>query len=248
MERAPKWERRIEPPGAPSPESGSWRDRRILLAVLVGAGGTFRLATDVTVVPEAGRSSFRVAVLDGSTTTVIAESELPVPPLAQGWEFRGSGIWVDHVCEDPFVHWSFGLEAFALQIDDPVELLGTGYGHRVPLGWELDFEAVGELTATGDGGPLTDAGGGYRQLGRLHGVLLGSGDEIDVEGPAVSVHTWGPFHPSIVDLPAAGLAGPGAPALRAAGPALAEVALPGVDDVWWVEGNSGVTARGELLT
>lgn len=220
----------------------------MLLAVVIGADRTFRLATDVTIVPEVGRSSFRVAMLDAATTTVIAESDLPVPAPAQGWEFRGSGLWVDHVCEDPFVHWSFGLEAFALEIDEPTELLGNGYGHRVPLGWELDFEAVGDPTPTGDEATPTDAVGGYRQLGRLHGVLLGAGDEIEIDGPAVSVHTWGSFHPSIVDLPAAGLAGPGAHDIGEAGPALAEVALPGVDDVWWVEGGGGVTARGELLT
>ena len=45
------------------------------------------------------------------------------------------------MCEEPGRRWTYGLEAFALAVDDPAELLGRGYGHRVPLGWELEFEA-----------------------------------------------------------------------------------------------------------
>ena len=47
------------------------------------------------------------------------------------------GIWLSVVCVTPGEHWSLGMEAFALEVDDPDDELG----HLVPLGFDLEWEA-----------------------------------------------------------------------------------------------------------
>jgi hypothetical protein len=141
-------------------------------------------------------------------------SDLDIDAPVSQWELRTSGLWVDHICETPYEHWSYGLEAFALAVDDPAELLGRGYGDRTPLGWELEFEATGA--------PESIGGQSYWQQGVGHGLLLLAGREIEIEGRAARAHRWG-----------AGLF-PAEDGLDDGTPAVAEVALPTLDGVWWV--------------
>lgn len=114
---------------------------------------------------------------------VLAEEEIPSP--GRRWELRSSGLWADHNCETPLDHWSYGLEAFALALDDPQQLVRDGVGDRVPIGWELDFEAGADPTPLGDSD-------GYEQDGVLHGLLLTATGETPFEGPATRQHWWGP--------------------------------------------------------
>jgi hypothetical protein len=137
------------------------------------------------------RRAEQVAVVwpAGGVPVVMSEPDIPIPALR--WEFRTDGLWAEQVCEAPHDHWSYGLEAFALEVDDPTELTRTGFGRRVPLGWELDFDAVGPSRWL-----LTDAaplpfGGAYTQRGTLHGLLLGADGETATEGPAQRWHWWG---------------------------------------------------------
>ncbi len=120
---------------------------------------------------------------------VMSEPNIPIP--AQRWEFRTDGLWAEQVCEKPHDHWSYGLEAFALEVDDPTELTRTGFGRRVPLGWELDFEATTPsrwlLT---DAAPLEHSGA-YTQRGTLHGLLLDAHGKTPAEGAAQRWHWWG---------------------------------------------------------
>lgn len=113
---------------------------------------------------------------------VLAEEEISNP--GSRWELRSSGLWVDHNCEVPLDHWSYGLEAFALALEDADQLINEGVGDRVPLGWELDFDAAG--------GPVAlEFADGYSQRGRVHGVILTSDPQALFEGEAVRHHWWG---------------------------------------------------------
>ncbi len=142
--------------------------------------------------PNWGTASFLAAVLElGALPVVIAEVEVPLPETS--WEVRASGLWADHICETPLDHWSYGLEAFALAVDDPFELLGRAVGDRVPLGWELEFEASG--AALLDGATLDQSTGAYHQVGRSHGLLLSSDGEREIDGLAVRSHRWGTGQP-----------------------------------------------------
>ena len=67
------------------------------------------------------------------------------------------GVWLSVVCETPGEHWSLGMEAFALEVDDPDDELG----HRVPLGFDLEWEAPG----------------------RVHGEVLIDDERHEVDGP-----------------------------------------------------------------
>ena len=47
-----------------------------------------------------------------SPARLVVETDLALPRRFGELELRGSGVWADHICEDPLVHWSYGLEAF----------------------------------------------------------------------------------------------------------------------------------------
>lgn len=141
------------------------------------------IATQVAVHPGQGRASFQAAVVAaGRGPILLAESDIAIP--ARGWELRGSALWADHICESPFEHWSYGLEAFALGVEDPAELLGPARGERIPLGWELEFESQTDPE-------LLASENGYRQLGTGHGLLLIGDLELEVDGRALRAHRWG---------------------------------------------------------
>jgi hypothetical protein len=109
------------------------------------------------------------------TTAVFREGEPVVAladefPLRATLELRGNGLWADHNLEDPFVHWSVGLEAFALLLDDPAD----ERGERVPLGYDLEWEMDRAVIAPLDGG--------YEQPARVHGEVLLGTDAYDLDG------------------------------------------------------------------
>ncbi|MBT8239615.1 MAG: hypothetical protein KJN63_00135 [Acidimicrobiia bacterium] len=119
----------------------------------------------------------------------MIEADIPIP--ARRWEFRANGLWVEQVCEDPHMHWSYGLEAFALELDDPTELIRTGYGTRVPMGWELDFVASSPSRWLMIGADPLDVAGAYTQRGELSGLLLDRDGEHQRSSPAQRWHWWG---------------------------------------------------------
>lgn len=132
--------------------------------------------------PGPGRASYVATLLrHDEDPIVLVEQEVPLPKV--GWEFRASGLWADHNCETPLDHWSYGLEAFALCVDNPSDWYRDGVGQRVPLGWEIEFEATHEAGWLGP-----DC---YQQLGTTHGVVLLAGGSTEVEGRALRTHWWG---------------------------------------------------------
>lgn len=158
--------------------------------------------------PAVARVSFVGVVLRaGFAPVVVADDDVPLPD--RGWEVRTSGLWADHVCETPLEHWSYGLEAFGLSLDDPEALLGRGFGERTPIGWELEFEAAS--TAQWSSTPLSttpwSTAEEYRQLGVGHGLVLDGDGQHAVEGVAIRTHWWGSRSPGrleVGDVPPSG--------------------------------------------
>ena len=97
-------------------------------------------------------------------------------PLGATLELRGSGLWADHNLEDPYVHWSIGLEAFALELDDPTD----ERGERVPLGYELDWDL--------DAVAIADLDDGYEQPARVHGEILLGTEAYELNGYGWRAH------------------------------------------------------------
>lgn len=74
----------------------------------------------------------------GRHAVVLWEPEAPVPRPGS-LELRSSGLWVDAVCEEADARWTIGVEAFALEVDDPDDVVGV----RIPLGFDLEWERTG---------------------------------------------------------------------------------------------------------
>lgn len=216
------------------PTGEHWSESHRLVALDPTSG--IRVAAELGIVhtPVRDAGTFHCAVLrPGAAPIVIAELEIEAPDRL--WEFRSSGLWVEAVCEDPNRHWSYGLEAFGLAIDDQDELLGRGYGDRVPLGWELEFESGADPIRDGPGpsaSPAGVGGGCYRQVGELHGDLLfAAGETVAVEGPAIRRHRWGDADEALlIDslVEPTAIAGP-----PATGAEEVAATLPTADGGWW---------------
>lgn len=120
-------------------------------------------------------------VEEGRDLVTVVDLTVPLP--RRGLELRAGGLWADHIPERPYEHWSVGLEAFALRIDDPTVALGDFRGERVPLGydleWELDPVSVRALPS------------GYEQPAVVHGEVLLGADTYDLDGFGWRRHTWG---------------------------------------------------------
>lgn len=113
------------------------------------------------------------------------EVDAPRSPLSR--EIRSEGLWADVNCETPHDHWSLGLEAFGVSLDDPDEALGAERGDRTGLGLDLEWEAAAAV----DGGE-----GSYGQACTVHGeILVGGGggpvETIAFDGVGWRRHTWG---------------------------------------------------------
>lgn len=141
-------------------------------------GGWARLTT----LPNLGRGWYH-AFLVGSGRQLAAVVDLDVPLPDASLEIRTTGLWATHICETPLDHWTIGLEAFAVGLDDPAELYGRQFGDQVPLGFDVEWEAQGPAVAGGHGS--------YRQTCRVGGEVLVGRDEIDLDGRGERVHEWG---------------------------------------------------------
>ena len=136
-----------------------------------------------------GRASFLFdGVLASFGRIVVADEAVPLPRATAGLEIRADGLWASLLCETAFEHWSLGLEAFGLRLDDDV--LGDDppawadlVGERLPVGFDLEWEVTGPPVALVDGL-------GYQQTGSMFGELLVVRDRIAVEATCTREHAW----------------------------------------------------------
>jgi hypothetical protein len=150
-----------------------------------GTGGFVRLELR----PDEGVAWYW-AYLVGPRTGLVVVRDHDVPLPRVGLEIRADGLWAELICETPAEHWSFGLEAFGLRLDDPTDALAPGgeIGERIPVGLDLEWET-----------DLTD-----RTAGTVRGELLVGPGRIEFEGPGrftVADHPtdwWGPGVPGPV--------------------------------------------------
>ena len=115
---------------------------------------------------------------------VVLDQEVPLPRGA-GLELRTTGLWADHIVEEPFEHVSVGAEAFALLLDDPAEALGPLVGMPTPFGLDLGWETAGARTSTAG---TTE---GYGLPCHVVGEVLVADERIELDGIGHRWHTWG---------------------------------------------------------
>jgi len=119
---------------------------------------------------------------DRSLVTVI-DNAVAFPASYESLEIRADGLWADHHVETPLEHFSLGLEAFGVRLDDPAETYHGVKGERTPLGFDLEWET--------DGIPFRWPIDRYEVPCRVHGEILVGDERIEFEGPGQRDHSWG---------------------------------------------------------
>ncbi|MBW3615845.1 MAG: hypothetical protein KY439_11140, partial [Actinobacteria bacterium] len=114
---------------------------------------------------------------------LVARHHEAAPPRGEVLELREDGLWAALYCETPHEHWTAGLEAFAVALDDPNDALRGERGDRVPLGFDLEWEGTGDVVAT--------EGAGYAQPCRVSGEILVGAERLDFDGRGHRDHRWG---------------------------------------------------------
>ena len=143
-------------------------------------GGSFRLA----ILPALGLSRVWACVVgDGRRLVTVIEQEAPVPRQGS-LDLRCEGLWTDLVCESPLEHWSVGLEAFGVALDDPAEALRRVRGDRIGVGFDLGWETDGPVAGLG-------ARDRYLVPCVVHGEVLLGDEVLRIDGWGTRSHAWG---------------------------------------------------------
>jgi hypothetical protein len=143
-------------------------------------GGFVRIA----LYPNQRRAWCWVYVLRSDGTVVVRDHDVPMPPSSTLLA-RADALWCELVCEVPMEHWSIGVEAFGVRLDDAYDGLRGEIGTRLPVGLDLEWEASAGASVAADGDI------GYQQIGRVHGDVLLADEVIALEGDGIRRHTWG---------------------------------------------------------
>jgi hypothetical protein len=136
------------------------------------------------------------AYLVGPTIGLVVVRDPDVAPPRRGrlLDVRSDGLWMELVCETPGEHWTYGVEAFAVRLDDPHDALHGEIGERLPMGvdleWEIEEASGSEPTrgAEASGSEPTrgaEASGGEPTHGVVHGELLVGADRIELDAHGV---------------------------------------------------------------
>jgi hypothetical protein len=162
---------------------GHWEESWYL--DFVAAGGGLAGYVRLTLRPAEGTAWFWVGMVGGGPPLVaVRDDEVPLP-VAGGLEVRAPSLWTELVCETPLDHWSVGLEAFGVALDDPLEAWGRERGDPWALGLDVEWEAAGPCVA------WAGAGAGYWQDCVAHGDVLVGAERFALDGAGTRVHLWG---------------------------------------------------------
>jgi hypothetical protein len=142
-------------------------------------GGFVRLALH----PAQGRAWYWAYLARPGRPVIVVRDHDVEPPRGRELEVRSDGLWAQVICETPFEHWSAGLEAFAVAIDDPARAWGDERGDPTALGLDLEWEM--EAPAC----PLPEPG--YVQPASVHGEVLVGAERLALDGTGWYTHAWG---------------------------------------------------------
>jgi hypothetical protein len=121
---------------------------------------------------------------EGRPLVIVTDHEIALP-RRDALEVRAEGLWADHTVEVPFDHMTLGCEAFALGVDDPVEVYGPARGDRVAFGLDLEWDTDGAAYAYPPGTTR------YEVPCRVHGEILVGDESIALDAIGQRDHSWG---------------------------------------------------------
>ncbi len=142
-------------------------------------GGYVRLG----LYPNLGVAWYWAALVGKGRRLVLVRDHEVELPRGRDLEVRGQGIWSAVNCETPLDHWSVGLEAFAVALDDPDEAYRGERGDRIGLGYDLEWEATTLASWHGEAK--------YWQPCRVTGEILVAEEVLAFDGTGVREHRWG---------------------------------------------------------
>lgn len=143
-------------------------------------GGYARLG----LVPSTGRAWWWACVVGDDRPLVVVRDHDVAPPK-QGLEVRGEGLWAALTCETAWEHWTLGLEAFGVALDDPTDGYRGERGQRVALGFDLEWESRAAAY------PYPAGMARYAVPCVVHGEVLVGSERIEVDAVGQRVHSWG---------------------------------------------------------
>jgi len=114
----------------------------------------------------------------------VRDHEVPLPRQPGPVVVRAEGLWAELVCETADEHWSIGLEAFGVRLDDPADGFRGEIGERLAVGLDLEWEVPDE---PGSDEPGPDNG----RSGAVFGEVLIGRDRIAFDGTGVFSQTRG---------------------------------------------------------
>lgn len=123
-------------------------------------------------------------VREGEQLLAVNHHEAKLPK-GEVLEVREDGLWSQLQCETPHDHWTVGLEAFAVGLDEPGEAYAEDLrGDKVPLGIDLEWQAQA---------PVYDYPGvtRYEQSCLVTGEILVGNSAISFDGWGQRDHSWG---------------------------------------------------------
>jgi hypothetical protein len=167
------------------PDGDGWWEAWQLDVAADDVGVAVRLA----VAPALGIAWWWTHVIlpDRAGPIVVRDHDVPLPRV--GLEVRADGLWGELVCETPYEHWTYGLEAFGVALDDPSESLRDEIGERIPVGFDLEWEIAPDTSA--EVRSCDDARPGYEQFGVVHGEVLLGRSRVEVDAVGRRTHRWG---------------------------------------------------------
>jgi hypothetical protein len=173
-----------EGPHTPGP-ARSWSESWYFdFATAEGVGGYVCLSLR----PSARRAWYWACLVQPGAGPVVVRDHDVAAPRGSLLEIRADGLWAECVCETPLDHWSLGLEAFGVRLDDPLDAFRGELGERLPLGHDLSWEAT--VDAFEPASAPCD-GRGYVQAGNVQGEVLLGRDRIAIDGTGHRAHSWG---------------------------------------------------------
>jgi hypothetical protein len=130
-----------------------------------GTGGFARLSR------RASQASYWAAVVSPTLGLVVVHDDgLTAPRHPRLLVVRGDGLWAELVEETRGEHWTVGLEAFGVRLDDPLDAERGERGERLPLGLDVEWET------------------GIGAYGAVHGDLLVARDRLVFDGTGRFAH------------------------------------------------------------
>lgn len=108
-------------------------------------------------------------VTPGWGIITVRDHEVSRPP-GETLVVRADGLWAELVPETPGEHWSVGLEAFGVRLDDPLDAERGERGERLPVGLDLEWEIEVE------------------RFGAVRGQLLVADARVEFEGTGAFEH------------------------------------------------------------